>query len=141
MSFFLFDQPSKPFTNLVGKGGAFITDPWSLNIWNLRQLKNSLFSESVSTPEGRAWSFITYSVSFAQSQPYGTLACLVALVVQSLRQVQLCDTTDCSLPASSLRGFPRQAYWSGLPFPPPGDLPNNPGTERMSTASADRLCP
>ena len=21
-------------------------------------------------------------------------------------------------------GFPRQEYWSGLPFPPPGDLPN-----------------
>ena len=20
-------------------------------------------------------------------------------------------------------GFPRQEYWSGLPFPPPGDLP------------------
>ena len=25
-------------------------------------------------------------------------------------------------------GFSRQEYWSGLPFPPPGDLPN-PGTE------------
>ena len=21
-------------------------------------------------------------------------------------------------------GFPRQGYWSGLPFPDPGDLPN-----------------
>jgi len=21
-------------------------------------------------------------------------------------------------------GFPRQEYWSGLPFPPPGDLPS-----------------
>ena len=25
-------------------------------------------------------------------------------------------------------GFPRQEYWSGLSFPPPGDLPN-PGIE------------
>ena len=25
-------------------------------------------------------------------------------------------------------GFSRQEYWSGLPFPPPGDLPD-PGTE------------
>ena len=25
-------------------------------------------------------------------------------------------------------GFPRKEYWSGLPFPPPGDLPD-PGTE------------
>ena len=22
-------------------------------------------------------------------------------------------------------GFSRQEYWSGLPFPPPGDLPNS----------------
>ena len=28
-------------------------------------------------------------------------------------------------------GFPRQEYWSVLPFPTPGDLPN-PGIERIS---------
>ena len=32
-------------------------------------------------------------------------------------------------------GFPSQEYWSGLPFPLPGDLPN-PGTEPMSPALA-----
>ena len=32
-------------------------------------------------------------------------------------------------------GFPRQEYWSGLPFPPPGDLPD-PGMEPISSASA-----
>ena len=32
-------------------------------------------------------------------------------------------------------GFPRQEYWSGLPFPSPGDLPN-PGTEPESYAIA-----
>ena len=31
-------------------------------------------------------------------------------------------------------GFSRQEYWSGLPFPSPGDLPN-PGTEPMSFMS------
>ena len=30
----------------------------------------------------------------------------------------------CSLPGSSVHGIFRQEYWSGLPFPPPGDLPN-----------------
>ena len=30
---------------------------------------------------------------------------------------------DCSPPGSSVHGFSRQEYWSGLPFPPPGDLP------------------
>ena len=33
-------------------------------------------------------------------------------------------------------GFSRQEYWSGLPFPPPGDLPN-PGMEPLSPALAD----
>ena len=32
-------------------------------------------------------------------------------------------------------GFPRQEYWSGFPFPPPGDLPD-PGIEPMSPALA-----
>ena len=31
-------------------------------------------------------------------------------------------------------GFSRQEYWSGLPFPSPGDLPD-PGTEPMSLTS------
>ena len=31
-------------------------------------------------------------------------------------------------------GFSRQEYWSGLPFSPPGDLPN-PGVELMSPVS------
>jgi len=29
--------------------------------------------------------------------------------------------------------FPRQEYWSGFPFPSPGDLPN-PGIESVSSA-------
>ena len=39
------------------------------------------------------------------------------------------------------KGFSRQEYWSGLPCPPPGDLPN-PGTEPrslMTPALADRF--
>ena len=31
-------------------------------------------------------------------------------------------------------GFSRQEYWSGLPFPPPGDLPD-PGIEPASLTS------
>ena len=32
-------------------------------------------------------------------------------------------------------GFPRQGYWSGLPFPSPGDLPDS-GIEPVSPALA-----
>ena len=35
----------------------------------------------------------------------------------------LCDPMDSSLLGSPVMGFPRQEYWSGLPFPSPGDLP------------------
>ena len=40
---------------------------------------------------------------------------------------------DCSPPGSSVHGFPRQKYWSGLPFPPPGDF-SDPGIEPTSLA-------
>ena len=45
----------------------------------------------------------------------------------------LCDLMDCSPPGSSSMGFPRQEYWSGLPRPSPGDLPN-PGIKPGSPA-------
>ena len=52
---------------------------------------------------------------------------------------------DCSLPGFSgilshslSMGFPRQEYWSGLPFPSPGDLLNL-GIELMSPSLAGRL--
>ena len=34
--------------------------------------------------------------------------------------------------------FPKQEYWSVLPFPPPGDLPG-PGMEPMSPALVGRF--
>ena len=46
-------------------------------------------------------------------------------------------------------GFSKQEYWSGLPFPPPGDLPD-PGIEPVSPTmeadskifkDKDRICP
>ena len=36
--------------------------------------------------------------------------------------------------------FPKQEYWSGLPFPPPGNLPD-PGIKPMSPALAGRSLP
>ena len=45
----------------------------------------------------------------------------------------LCDPVDCSLQAPPSMGFSRQEYWSGLPFPSPGDLPD-PGIEPRSPA-------
>ena len=56
----------------------------------------------------------------------------------------LCDPVDLSPPGSSVHGFSRQEYWSGkkkkkeywsgLPCPPPGDLPD-PRIKPMSLIS------
>ena len=36
----------------------------------------------------------------------------------------LCDPMDCRVQEPLSMGFSRQEYWSGLPCPPPGDLPS-----------------
>ena len=46
----------------------------------------------------------------------------------------LCSPMDCMLPATPSMGFSRQESWSGMPCPPPGDLPN-PGIKPVSLMS------
>ena len=47
------------------------------------------------------------------------LCCCCSIVAQSC---QTCDHMDCSLRVTLCMEFSRQEYWSGLPFPSPGDL-------------------
>ena len=60
--------------------------------------------------------------------------------MKSLSRVRLFATLWTIANQSSLSmGFSRQEYWSGLPFPSPGDLPD-PGIEpRSPTLRADAL--
>ena len=60
---------------------------------------------------------------------------LYVCVLSSFSCVQLCEmlqTVACQAPLSM--GFSRQEYWSGLPFPSPGDLPDS-GIKRASLTS------
>ena len=50
----------------------------------------------------------------------------------------LCDPMDCNHQAPLSMGFSEQEYWSGLPFPPPGDLPH-PGIKPTSPALRGRF--
>ena len=59
-------------------------------------------------------------------------ACIHVKSLQSC--LTLCNPMECILPGSSAMGFSRQEYWSGLPCPPPGDLPD-PGIELESLMS------
>ena len=60
--------------------------------------------------------------------------------VKSLSHAQLFVTPwTVAYQAPPSMGFSRQEYWSGLPFPSPGDLPD-PGIEpRSPTFQADAL--
>ena len=64
-----------------------------------------------------------------------TFACVHAQSLQLC--LTLCDPMDCRLLRS--RGFSRQEYWSGLPRPFPGDLPNPEIEPRSFTQQADSL--
>ena len=62
--------------------------------------------------------------------------CGPVCVSQLLSRIWLFATSwTVAFQASLSVGFSRQEYWSGLPFPPPGDLPN-PGVEPTSLALA-----
>ena len=70
----------------------------------------------------------------------GGIGLWVSEWVQSLSRVQLFATPwTVAYQASPSMGFSRQEYWSGLPFPSPGDLPD-PGIEpRSPPFQADAL--
>ena len=57
----------------------------------------------------------------------------VGLIAKSCSTFATSWTVALQAPLSI--GFPRQEYWSGLPFPSPGDLPD-PGIEPASPALA-----
>ena len=74
------------------------------------------------------------------SHSFYPLLVSVTFVCQSLSRVQLFATPwTVAREAPLSMGFSRQEYWSGLPFPSPGDVPN-PGIEPGSPAlQADSL--
>ena len=61
-----------------------------------------------------------------------TCVCVHACALSSVRLCETPWTVASQAPLSM--GFSRQEYWSGWPFPPPGDLPD-PGTEPTSPVS------
>ena len=51
----------------------------------------------------------------------------------------LCNPEDCSLPGPLSIGILREEYWSGLPCPPTGELPNSGIKPRSPPLQADSL--
>ena len=72
------------------------------------------------------WGAIAFS-KLLLSNPLFNACALLCLLAQFC--LTLSDVMDCSPSGSSVHGGSgRQEYWSGLPCPPPGDLPS-PGIE------------
>ena len=63
---------------------------------------------------------------------------IVVLVAQSLSDYFAIPWTVAHQAPLSM-GFSGQEYWSGFPFPPPGDLPNPGIKPRSPTLQADSL--
>ena len=85
--------------------------------------------------------FIWY---FTQLESYSIYSCipfssLVLMRVKSLSRVWLFGTPwTVAHQAPPTMGFSRQEYWSGLPFPSPGDLPD-PGIEPRDWTRVSRI--
>ena len=74
------------------------------------------------------------------SPPLKVRGCVHACVCVRAQFCQtLCDPMDCTFQALPSMGFSRQEYWSGLPFPSPGDLPNPEIEPRSPALQADSL--
>ena len=65
-------------------------------------------------------------ISYRKIQKLHFSLCICMSVhAQSLQSCPtLCDTMDRARQAALFMGFSRQEYWSGLPCPPPGNLPD-----------------
>ena len=68
-----------------------------------------------------------------------TKSLVVGCVKESRTCLTLCDSWTAACPAPLSIEFSRQEYWSGLPFPYPGDLPNSGIKLRSPALQADSL--
>ena len=106
---------------------------------NNAALYSQCFKESLCTDSSSFVIPITLPTPTQESRPsllFSTCAC----VLSHFSHVQLFATPkECNPSGSSVHGDPpRQEYWSGLPCPPPGDLPN-PGIKTHVSCIAGRF--
>ena len=72
--------------------------------------------------------------------PYSHVSMYRKCVVLSLQSCPtLCHPVDLSPPDSSVHRILQAKYWSGSPYPPPGDLPNPGIKPRSPSLQADSL--
>jgi len=114
-------------------------------VWSLNNLRAGFIRKWLWIPDpplavGSVVSYLTcFSFNFIVKWGWWCVfwgLCMCAWVLSHFSCVQL-SVTPCTvaLQAPLSMGFSRQEYWSSLPCPPPGDLPD-PGTELTSLTSS-----
>ena len=100
--------------------------------------------ENSNTSCAGIWKYVGIYYSFSQQMLLGFSRALALYHAGDMHACVLAKSLSCARllrphgpvahQASLSMGFSRQEYWSGLPFPPSGDL-SHPGTEPKSPAS------
>ena len=103
--------------------------------WKAAQ--DSVEETSVST----TWALGTAEIVWFILKPTGSVEAASSGLCLHAKSLQSCLTlfnpVDCSPPGSSVQGIPQARYWSVLPCPPSGDLPDT-GIEPVSLMPPER---
>ena len=131
----LVDTTDLSRTNVLGFWESNINISFSFfHLWSLLHIVPSAWKALSTNPLATPFTRLTFLWSSTQRDfPPPPLLCV--LVAQSYPT--LCDPWTEAHQAPLSMGFFRQEYWSGLPFPSPGDLPN-PGI-KLRSLQADSL--
>ena len=132
-----------PSASLAGEAGLHTPDAPRL-LWLQKSVSSLLWCSSFWIPLGFRFHNVYHHhciMTFkrqSQQTPRFFSAGIHKVILLSAKSLQscltLCDPMDRSPPGPTVHGFPRQEYCSGLPCPPPRDLPY-PGIEPMSLTS------
>ena len=107
--------------------GHSLTTPWWISSWPATGGEYTVSEEGRGQVRTPGW-----TMAFTHLPPVRLIWILCAQLLTPFWLFAAPWTITCQ--ASLSVGFSRQEYWSGLPFPPPGDLAN-PGIKPKSLRS------
>ena len=116
-------SPLNCFTFSYFRGSPNLWKPKRQILSVLNQNTSCLFSHSYETADRMKRKNLGFGVSpHLGLNPVHCVCCMPACMLSPFSRVRLLPYGLCSPPGSSVHGFSRQEYWSGLSCPLPWDL-------------------